>query len=156
MRMWRKIVGLTVFLFLIVACGQSEMDSDHMETKHTYSLCPKSESARQKLREQIEVFAGQQSARITDRSAEAQRELSSMASNVLGKTGGAPILLTVEKPSEFRISVTNLGLKEKIALAIRTWSTSGEGGSIAGFMDNLGHYWTIRRVEGGVMDDPPC
>jgi hypothetical protein len=156
MRMGWKVVALAIPLFMVVACGQSEIDRDHMETKHTYSLCPKSEDARQRLHEQVKAFAGQQNAQIIDRSAGAQQELSNMASNVLDKTGGSSILLTVEKPDDFRISVTNLGLKEKIALTIRTWSASGEVGSVAGFMDDLGRYWTIRRVEGGVTDDPPC
>jgi hypothetical protein len=79
-----------------------------------------------------------------------------MGSNVLSKTGGDPVLLTVEKPEEFRISVTNLGLRVKIALTIRIWDTSGASGSIADLMDGIGRFWTIQRVEGGVSDDPPC
>jgi hypothetical protein len=154
--MAREIIVLAVPLILIVACGQSDKGGERMETRHNYSLCPKADDSRERFYEQVKNFAGQQEARFIDRSAEAQRELSSMRSNVLDKTGGSPILLTVEKSDEFRISVTNLGLRNKIALTIRSWGASAEVGSVVGFMDDLGRLWTIQRVEGGVTDDPPC
>jgi hypothetical protein len=151
-----KVVALAVPLFLVVACGHSEMDGGRMETKHTYSLCPKTDDARIRLYEQAKNFAAQKEARFIDRSAEAQRELSSMGSNILNRTGGNSILLTIEKPGEFRISVTNLGLRDKVALTIRALGAAGEVSAVAGFMDDLGHFWTIQTVEGSVTDDPPC
>lgn len=156
MRTGRTVVALAVPLLLVVACGKSEMDRGDVETKYTYSLCPSTVDARQKLLEQVRAFAGQQNAEVIDRSAGAQHELSELKSNVLDQTGGSPILLTIQKAEDFRISVTNLGLKEKIALTIRTWRKSGADRAVAALMDDLGRYWTIRRVEGGVTDDPPC
>ena len=156
MRKGRKVVVLALPLALIVACSQSDRSSDSMETKQTYSLCPRTDESRQSLFEQVKGFADQQQARFIDRGEGAERELSSMGSDVLRKTGGSPILLTVEKPDKFRISVTNLGLREKIALTVRSWGQIGEANPVAGFMDDLGRLWTIQRVEGGVTDDPPC
>lgn len=156
MRGGRKLVVLAVLLFLIVACGQSDKRRDAMETKQTYSLCPKIDDSRQRLHEQLKDFADQQQARFIDRGAGAQRELSSMGSDVLNSTNGNPILLTVEKPNEFRISVTNLGLREKIALTVRSRGDVAEGSPIGGFMDDLGRFWAIQTVEGGVTDDPAC
>ena len=156
MRKGRNVVVLSVLLLLIVACGQSDKGVDSMERKQTYSLCPRTDQSRQSLFEQVKGFADQQQARFIDRGEGAERELSSMGSDVLRKTGGSPVLLTVEKPNEFRISVTNLGLREKIALTVRSWGEIGEASPVAGFMDDLGRLWTIQRVEGGVTDDPPC
>lgn len=156
--MWkvRDLVMLAAPLFLVVACAQSNDDGHDREAKNTYSLCPKTSDSRQRLYELAEDFAGQQKARFINRGAEAQRELANLKSGVLNKTGGNPILLTVEKPGEFRISVTNLGLKEKIALSVRSWGTVDDGGALAGFMGDLGRSWMIQKVDGNVTDSPPC
>jgi hypothetical protein len=156
MSMKSKAAVLAVLLLFAVACSQSKTDGDRMGTKQTYSLCPKAPDARQRLQAQVEAFARQHSAQVFDRSAGVQQELSSIDSSVLEKTGGTSILVTIEKPDEFRISVTNLGLREKVALTIRTWRTSIESESFASFMDEIGHYWVIRTAEDGITDDPPC
>jgi hypothetical protein len=148
-RLQRKAMVLAVPLFMVVACGQPEI-------KRIYSLCPKTDESRQRLYEQVKNFADQQRARLIDRGDGVERELSNMESEVLNKTGGNPILLTGEKPDEFRISVTNLGLKEKMALTVRSSAARGEASPVAAFMDDLGRFWAIQRVEGGVADDPPC
>jgi hypothetical protein len=104
----------------------------------------------------VKEFADQQQARFIDRGAGAQQELSAMGPDVLSNTGGSPVLLTVERPDEFRISVTNLGLSEKIALTVRSTREFGEASPVGVFMNDLGRFWTIQRVEGGVTDDPRC
>jgi hypothetical protein len=156
MRRARTALVLAVPLFVTIACGQSDNGGDNMETARTYSLCPKTDESRQKLYEEVTNFAAQQNARLIDRGDGARRELSSMQSEVLNQTGGEPILLTVEKPDEFRISVTNLGLREKMALTIRSSGAGDEAGPVASFVDDLARFWVIQRVEGGVADDPPC
>ena len=156
MRRERKTAALTIPLFLLAACGQSEKASNSVETKQTYSLCPKANDAAQKLYEKARSFADQQEARFIDRGAGAQRELSGMGSGVLKNTGGEVILLTIEKADEFRISVTNLGLKEKIALSVRSWGDAGENSPVTNFMDDLERFWTVERVSGSVTNDPPC
>jgi hypothetical protein len=126
MRSTFKLVLLAGPLFLTIGCGQSGKADKMLETKQTYSLCPKTVDARQRLYQQVTLFADRQKARVTDRASGAQRELSDIGSGVLKNTGGEPLLLTVEKAGEFRISVTNLGLKEKIALAVRLWGEPGK------------------------------
>lgn len=79
-----------------------------------------------------------------------------MESDVLKNTGGQPILLTVEKTGEFRISVTNLGLKDKIALTIRSWNKTSGSSPTTDFMTDLDRLWTIQKVESSVTNDPPC
>jgi hypothetical protein len=79
-----------------------------------------------------------------------------MKSSVLESTGGNPVLVTVEKPSKFRVSITNLGLKEKFALSVGFSDTTGEDPSIAGFMADVGRFWTIHEVDRSVTNDPPC
>lgn len=151
-----NVVVLMTLLLFAAACGQSKMDGDRMEAVRTYSLCPKAADARQRLQAQVEAFALQHNAQVFDRSDAAQQELSSIESQVLAKTGDSPILLTIEKQDDFRISVTNLGLKEKVALTIRTWRASSEADFLAGFMSELGRDWEIRTSEVGITDDPPC
>lgn len=156
MRNGVSVLVLAVQLFLVVACGQSDKRGVNMETVHAYSLCPKTGDARGRLSEQIKNFSGQQQARLIDRGDGAQQELSNIGSEVLSRTGGNPILLTVEKPDEFRISVTNLGLREKIALTIRLWDVRPEVSPVASLVEELGRFWTIQEVNGAVTDDPPC
>ena len=127
-----------------------------METRYAYSLCPTNDDSRQRLHELVRDFSNRQQARLIDRGAGAQRELSQMDTNVLRKTGGDVILLTIEKPGEFRISITNLGLREKLAVAIGFGGESGDDSPVRGFMDDLSRFWRIQRVDGGVTDDPPC
>ena len=91
-----------------------------METKTTYSLCPTAGDSRQRLYDEVKTFAEQQGARLIDRSSGAKQELSDLQSAVLKNTGGDPILLTIEKAGQYRVSVTNLGLKEKVALSVRS------------------------------------
>lgn len=157
MRLREKLIVVLAFpLSLAIACGQTNEVSDSMETKQTYSLCPKSDDARQRLYEQVRGFADQHRARFIDRGAGAQRELSQSGSDVLKRTGGEVILLMVEKSGEFRLSVTNLGLDEKIALAVRTWNAAGEDSAITSFLDDLRSFWTVQVVDGSVTNDPPC
>jgi hypothetical protein len=108
------------------------------------------------LYRQVKTFADEHGARFIDRSFGAQQELSDIRSEVLSKTGGPPILLTVEKPNEYRISVTNLGLTEKIALTVRSRSEKETAGPVAKLMNSLGRYWAIQEVESSVTNDPPC
>jgi hypothetical protein len=156
--MWklREVVMLAALLCSIVACGQASNSAHSMETKQTYSLCPKTEDSRQRLYDQAKDFAGQQKAQFIDRGPGVQKELTSLKSNVLNATDGNPILLTIEKPDVLRISITNLGLKEKIALAVSFSDTAVEDGPIAGFMGDLNRFWTIQKVGESVTNDPPC
>lgn len=156
MRKLRKVVILAASLFQVVACSQSDKTGDSMETKFVYSLCPKTDASRHSLYEQVKAFANQQEARFVDRSAGAQQELSNMRSEVLKKTGGDAILLTVEKADELRIGISNLGLREKIAVAITSWGAVSEANPVSGFMKDLSRFWTIQAVEGGVTDEPSC
>ena len=156
MRVRWKVVAVAVPLVVTAACGQSNEASDSMGTKQTYELCPKTIASRQRLYEQVRNFADQQQARFIDRSAGVQRELSAMDSDVLKNTGGTPILITVEKSDDFRISVTNLGLKEKVALAVRSWGEISKDSAVTRFMKDLDHYWTVQSVDGSVTNDPPC
>jgi hypothetical protein len=141
---------------MINACGQSNNSGHSMETKHSYSLCPKTDDSRRRLYEQAKNFADQQGAQFIDRSAGVQSELTNMKSSVLESTGGNPVLVTVEKPNKFRISITNLGLKEKFALAVGFSDTTGEDGSIARFLRDVERFWTIQEVDESVTNDPPC
>lgn len=156
MRNSGSVLMLAMQLLLLVACGQSDRGDGAVEIVHAYSLCPKTGDARERLSEQVKNFSGEQDARLTDRGGGAQQELSNMGSAVLNRTGGAPILLTVEKPDKFRVSVTNLGLREKVALTIRLWNVQPEASPVSGLIDELSRYWTIQEVEGAVTDDPPC
>src|SRR3546814_4130287 len=103
MRNALRAVVLAVPLLFVSACGQSDEAKDDMEVKQTYSLCPISEDSRQRLYDQVKSFADHQGARFIDRSAGVKQELSDIGSDVLNKTGGSPILLTVEQQTGFRV-----------------------------------------------------
>jgi len=152
-----SILVLATQVLLLVACGQSGSVSDEVETVvRRYSLCPKTDDARERLSEQLKSFSREQQARLIDRSDGVQQELSDIKSAVLSRTGSTPMLVTVEKPGEFRISVTNLGLKEKYGLATRVWEGVRDAGPTSGFLEEVSRSWTIQEVMGGVTDDPPC
>jgi hypothetical protein len=104
----------------------------------------------------VSRIVDQQQALITDRSSEAQKELSDIKSGVLTSTGGEPILLTVEKPRKFGISVTNLGLDEKIAMSVSWWGESRKNAPVDRLMFDLARFWAIEEVDGSVTNDPPC
>jgi hypothetical protein len=152
---WKAAV-LAMPLFFTAACGQSDEVSESMEMKQVYSLCPDTEDARQRLSEQVRNFANQQQAQLIDRSAGVQRELSGLKSDVLENTGGDSFLITVKKPDEFLVSVTNLGLKEKFVLTVTSWGETSEDSAVNRFKDDLRRFWTFEEVDGGVTDDPPC
>ena len=101
-------------------------------------------------------MADQQQAQFIDRGAGAQSELSGMTSDVLKNTTGTAILITVEKPDMFRISVTNLGLREKIALSVRSWGGVRQHLAVARFMNDLNRFWMVQEVDRSVTNDPPC
>ncbi|MGB7373069.1 hypothetical protein [Pontixanthobacter sp.] len=151
-----KAIALAVPLLFISACSQFNDTDKEMEAKQTYSLCPKTEDAQRRLSDLVRSFANEQDARLIDRSAGAQRELSGLDSDVLNQTGGSPILITVEKAGEYRISVTNLGLREKVALSVRSLGETAPDNPVASFMEVLSHFWTIEESEDNVTDDPPC
>jgi hypothetical protein len=104
---------LSSLVLVTASCGQSVTDTS---TKRAYQLCPKSEHARARLLEFAEAFATQHQAQVFDRGADAQNELASMESQVLRSTNLPLVLLTIEKPKAFRVSITNAGLKEKFVL----------------------------------------
>lgn len=156
MQRWWRAAGLTILLIFIAACEESDQAREDMVTKQTYRLCPKFSDSRQTIHHQLLSFAREQRARLIDRSGGAKQELTELGSNVLNKTGGNPILVTIEKPGEYRISITNLGLKEKIALTVRSSGETDAGGSVASLIEELGRSWTIQEVEDAVTNDPPC
>ena len=111
--------ALASCLVLLLGCSRSGGAKDELGIKQAYSLCPKTADARRKLDEQVRNFAADQNAHLIDRGPGGTDELSDLNSEVLENTGGEVILLTVEKRDVFRVSVTNLGLKEKVGLAVR-------------------------------------
>ena len=144
-------------LFSLCGCGRSENVPNSLEpTNRVYSLCPKRDDARQRLLEAVRDFAERRNAQLIDRSAGAHRELSGLESKVLENTGGEPVLLTVTKPTEFRVSVTNLGLSDKMALAVRVSRKIDGSALLVDLMDGLSPYWDIQTTEGSVGNDPPC
>jgi hypothetical protein len=142
-------------ILLTVACSQADK-VEHVEAKRTYSLCPRAENARQDLYERLKDFADRHHATVIDRSIGVKRELIAIESSILKNTNGDPILLTVERPGEYRISVTNLGLREKLALSVRMSVVDQKSSSLAGFVESLTDSWDVKEVSGSVADDPPC
>lgn len=155
MRLVQLAVILIVLISSLTSCRPLNNDVDRMKITQRYSLCPKTQDATQILRDQIWLFADNQKAQLIDRGDGAQQELSEMGSGVLKNTGARIILLTVEKPDEFRISLTNLGLEEKIALVIRTQEVIADS-PINDLMGDLASSWVIEKVDRSVTNDPPC
>ena len=147
-----------LFLVSTASCGQSPTDAGNAQTKRVYQLCPKSGDARARLNEIAKTYAAEQQAQVFDRGAEAQNELAGMdsGSGTLRSTNLLLVLLTIEKPRAFRISITNLGLKEKFGLSVRLWNESNGDSEAEAFLNQVERYWTIEKVQGGVLDDPPC
>lgn len=150
---------LVVLLLLAEGCSQHQEGSRPMEAKQQYSLCPMAGGdSRRHLLEVIREFAARTQARVVDRGAEAQEELAGMRTgkNVLDSSGGDLMVLTVEVPNDFRVSLSNLGLKEKVALSIRRRKEEQQDPRITALFADIERYWTIAPVEGGVTDEPRC
>lgn len=159
--MYRHIVtaSLASLLILVVGCDQLVERSEDPGVKSAFSLCPKDSSAKQQLFDLLHVFANEQGATISDRGLGATRELSGMGETgreVLQSTDGDLVLLTIEKPKAFRISLSNLGLKEKSALSIRYFDGYESDSRVEALMNDIERSWTVEPVEGGVGNDPPC
>lgn len=147
-----------LFLTSTASCGQSPTDAGNAQTKRAYQLCPKSRDARARLTEIAKAYAAEQQAQVFDRGAEAQNELAGMysGSGTLRSTNLPLVLLTIEKPRAFRISITNLGLKEKFGLSVRHWNESDRDSKAEAFLNQVERFWTIEEIQGGVTDEPPC
>jgi hypothetical protein len=102
-------------------------------------------------------FAEVQGATFSDVGPIRERELMSGGGRgVLSETGGPLVLLVVKKEGDFSFSVTNLGLREKFSLGIEVSAERVEESALAGFFSELSLEWTVQRVDGGIMDEPPC
>jgi hypothetical protein len=155
--MRRRIQAAALAIPLILsACSQSDDTDKGMEAKQTYSLCPKTGDAQSRLDNLVRRFADEQGARLIDRSVGAKEELSSLNSNVLSQTGGNPILITAEKTGEYRISVTNLGLREKVVLSVRSLGGNTSDNPVTSLIEDLSGFWSIEESEENVTNAPPC
>ena len=150
-----RAVG-ALFLAFTSSCGPEPDTGDTQITR--YQLCPKSSDARTRLIEITKAYAAEQQAQVFDRGAEAQSELAGMASGsgTLRSTNLPLVLLTIEKPEVFRISITNAALSEKFGLSMRFWKKGGKESNAEAFLDKVKRFWTVERIEGGVSNDPPC
>lgn len=153
----RLVAAVAIVLTSTASCG-SPTDAEDTQTKQAYQLCPISIDALAKLNEIATSFAAEQQAKVYDRGAEAQRELASMdhGSDTLRSTNLPLILLTIEKPSVFRVSITNAGLQEKIAVTVRIWKETDGDSRTEALISQLGSHWSIDKAPGGILNDPPC
>lgn len=154
-----KIATFTVLILVLISCDRNGNHGDViMQNKFSFSLCPKRGSSRDQLYDIVINFAKQENARVVDRGTEAQAELSGVhkGKDVLSSTGGDLMLLTIEKPNEFRISLTNLELNEKFALTVKYFGRSEGGNRVESLLDDIERSWDVRGVEGGITNDPPC
>jgi hypothetical protein len=148
--------SLAILLMIsATSCGPSASDTYSAETKRDYQLCPESEDARAGLIDLARSFAAQHSAQLSDRGSGAQSELAAIAPDTLQSTSLPLVLLTIEKPKRFRISLTNAGLREKFVLSVRLWETRSADTTNA-LLNDLKRSWRIEEVQGGVRNDPPC
>jgi hypothetical protein len=99
-------IVLAVSLIFFAACSDQPTVGIGPGIKQSYSLCPKTPDAGRRLYAQLREFSQRERAHFSDVGPETQEDLSKMGSSVPGQTGGDLILVTVEKPGEFRISAT--------------------------------------------------
>lgn len=153
--MWRRVADTAVAIgsMFVVACSQNVDDEEY---KTTYSLCPKSEDSHIRVYEFLQNFADEQGANLIDRSSGAQQELSDLGSNILERTGRQPILVTIEKEGQYRVSFTNLGLREKAVLSVRTLHSPNSSSPSNSLLEGLSGFWFIEESKHNVTDEPPC
>lgn len=157
----RKLMPIflgVLFLSFLAACVQSENDSSINTRKQDYSLCPRNDQSRSQLLALVREFAARNQARLVDRGPEAQNELNQTMGGheLLNDTGGDLIVLMVEKPNQYRISLSNAGLREKIALSVRYWTEREEDSGVAELLSNIERSWVVEPVDAGVTDAPLC
>lgn len=151
-----KRTFLSFVAFMCTACNQGVERSEKMEIKQAFELCPHGADAMRELFAQAAAFAKRQEAKFVNRGAEAQAGLKSINSKVIGSTGGPLLLLTVERSGEFRISLTNAGLEQKVAMTISFLDARKQDGAVFDFVNKLKEHWTIIPVSGGVLNEPSC
>lgn len=152
-----RMVSLVVIIVASASCERSQKNDNSQGIRTDYSLCPKSLNAKNEIGILAQKFATENSAQLFNRSIAAQSELSQMTNGekIIISSGGKIILITIEKPNEFRISLANTGLKEKLGMSIRHWGESKDN-RLTDWVANVGRFWEIERVNGGVEDSPPC
>jgi hypothetical protein len=109
----------------------------------------------------VKDFAEREQARFTDRSAGVQHELEALGQqDFLKAMGGKVIMLSVTKPGQYDFSVTNIGLKEKLAMGIGFWGEPPQNHAVDDFLTQLGKIWDIEKFSkdrhAGVLNEPPC
>lgn len=151
---WSAVVTL---LIVSTSCDQLGVGPAKMENRQSYSLCPFISDATPRLYNLMQSFANRNRAQFSDRGSDAQKEISALSrgSDILARTGGEPILLTVEKRGRFRVSLTNLGLREKYALSVR-YSSAEDKNSVIPLLRSMEDIVKITSVQDGVTDRPPC
>ena len=128
-----------------------------MENKQSYSLCRKNDASRPRLIEIMKKFAAEYGATLIDRGAEAQAELSGMQNRgALRSTGGELTALTVERPNDLHISLSNLGLLEKFGMTVRYRKAEQQVPRITSLLAAVEQSWIVQPVDDGVGNDPPC
>jgi hypothetical protein len=121
----------------LTSCSRGQSPTDAGSVIRAYQLCAKSGDARAKLNEIAKAYAAERHALLSDRGPGAQNELVAMKSDVLHSTSLPVVLLTIDKPSAFRISITNVGLNEKFALSVRVWDEGDRGRYCSGCGRNV-------------------
>jgi hypothetical protein len=149
----QKITMLASFILgAMVWCSAARS-----ETITQYSLCPKSISARAALPGLASNFAEANGATFSDVGPIRERQLvSGGGRNLLSATGGPLVVIVVEKRGKFRLSLGNLGLREKFGIGVEVSAEGVEEGVLARFFSELSFGWTVERVDGGITNDPPC
>ncbi len=105
-------------LFFLFGCAGHMAELNEREE---YSVCFSSEGGAKDFREYLISLAREEGMDVFDRGEEAQRELQSLEHGhaVLDSTTGPLILMTIEKKSMLRISITNAGLGNDLNLTFR-------------------------------------
>lgn len=156
--MRQRVLTSVFVLFLATSCGQPKKADGDMENKETYSLCPKTDTSVKELPSVIKHFANEEKASIVDRGADAQREISGISAGkgVLDATGGGLVMLTVDKRNEFRVSLSNLGLKRMVDMSVRYRKEDARKEVVDHLSRLLNAAWNIGKVEDGVTGKPQC
>lgn len=108
---------LLVFLILFGCMENAKRDFDVKE-EYTFEFSERTSS--ENIKDLFENYGAKVGASITDRSESAESELRLLEHGrfILESTDGKLILLTVEKPKKWRISLTNAGLGNKLQLSL--------------------------------------
>lgn len=154
MRKLKFIAPFFVLAMMSSCIGKKVID---MSARESYTLCKRGEQSPDDFEAFLFAFAESNEYSKYDRGQDAQKELESLsnAQVILDDTDGEIILVTIEKRSHLRVSITNIALKGGLNLTFR-FGPEARPADIDRILNEARAGFEVEAVEEGVSGSLAC